>query len=287
MAQINESELSEAENDALHRDGHLSRRIFLKMVGATVVGTVAGTLPVPPVLANAMALPVSTAPYATNAMPAQSAQAITPASRDEAWAIAVASPLFQQVIAELNASHFVFDTTSAGFQHASDHGTLVGLKLEQIRSANRRMGASVVLTVNVQAEVLTGLQYLVSWCLNTSLEVRSIMFDARGPVYNSPEERGPSQSKVSRELRRPRRAENWSFDRDDPLPSRPEELVIEGWPPDSPEACHWFYLGCGSTEWAVDRGLVIHRCMQVVEERSCQTGQQRVLDLTYQNINWR
>lgn len=258
MPALDQPEPKDQGDQPLQHRPNPSRRRFLQAVGATIIGSVATTMPLPILDINASA---------------------APASRDKAWAIAVASPLFQEAIAELSEGQFVFDATSSSFREVGAQGSLVGLLLQHRSSASRRVGASLIMTVDLQAHSLNFVQFIVGWCLDFSLEAQSTIFDVRNQPYRQISDARPPQTLPP--LTRPRHGRHWTFARPVPLENRPEKLVVTGWPSDTTDACHWFYDGCTSTEWATENGAVIHRCTQVAEQRSCQPDHRRIVDLVY------
>jgi hypothetical protein len=241
------------ENSAAYA-AHLSRRGFLKAVGATVAGSLAASLSIPPHLAVAAAT--------STAAPA------------EPWAIAAASPLLQQAVSELTTLQFAFALDGAHFHHTSDYLGFVGLILPHRSASSRRCGVDLVLTVDMQARALTAVHYVIGWCLEGSLELNSGILDG------SPPELLQTRGGVI-VVPAPRHDRQWTFARNSAsIDPPPNPLPIDGWPPDASAACPWYYGGCITTAWAASGNVVIQRGTQVIETHSCQPGQTRTLNLS-------
>ncbi|MGH2543453.1 MAG: twin-arginine translocation signal domain-containing protein, partial [Ardenticatenaceae bacterium] len=101
--------------------GFLSRRSFLKAIGATALSGVATTLPLPPHLARA----------------ARRGQE----PLDELWEIVTLSPLFEQTIAGLGTYQITFDLNPLNFIPIAEYGSLVGMKLAHLSAPSQRTGA--------------------------------------------------------------------------------------------------------------------------------------------------
>jgi hypothetical protein len=239
-----------------------TRRVFLKALGVTAIGTVAGSLPIPPLLT-----PVSAAPAAP-----------PPESIEKALTIAKGAAMFQEISTDLQAYEFAFDVSFSAVHHSSANGVFVGFVLRHSRSSSRRTGADVIVTVNLSTEQLTVVQFVTGWCLVDAMQVSSTVLDIRAVPY---EESRPSRIHFSEPPRlvRPRTTQLHRLERANPRPLKPEEIVASGWPPERATDCYWYYQGCSSTEWIADQETLIYRCTQVAEEQSCQPGQQRILDL--------
>jgi hypothetical protein len=248
---------SETSTDRQRFAGHVSRRTFLTSVGAAMVGAVAAEL----------------------AIPASIAAAASPAASNEPWAIAAGSELFQHVIDELVAQQFVFDLNGASFQHTSDRAGLVGLTLRHRQSPSPRSGVDVVLTVDPQSRTLSAIQVIQGWCLDWSLEIHSIMFD--GTIVEE-YRRGVLVGTYYR-----RREQHWSFPRDAASATPPPSpLPLDGWPAETPDMCPWHYQGCIGMDWDTGKARTVHFGTRILEQRSCQAAQQRIIERTRQDYDW-
>lgn len=236
---------------------HLSRRTVLKALGATVVGSVAPVLAIPA--------------YVRTAAAAEAGDAT------DAWAIAAASPIFQQAIAELKVYQFQFTVDRGHFQSVAEDLPLVGLLFQHDKTPSQRTGVSLLCTVDTTTRTLRAVQYLVGWCQDGALDVMSVLLEERSIQPQFVQTRGGLV-----ELPGPRQEHHWSFSRPtSEIPPPPDPLPREGWPVDPPGRPVWFYGGCSGVAWAGEGTARILRCAQVTESRAGQADASRVFDLKY------
>lgn len=240
-----------SQENSLH-----SRRIFLKAVGATVLGSVAATVPIPSFVSQVAAVPES---------------------RRRAQEIASSAPLFRYVLGILQAHHFTFDASVDSFNYASEQERYAGLTLHHRETRSRRTGADLVLTVDMQSSILISVQYIIGWCLDCSLEVQSTVWDVRLELPRQGYGRKPTPK--PEDVTWPQQDQHWTLRRAPKEVTQSGTSLADDWPSDPPEACHWFYLGQHTTDWVTTNGQLSYRCTQVVEERSCQPEQKRTLAL--------
>ncbi|MGH2541594.1 MAG: hypothetical protein ACRDIB_02275 [Ardenticatenaceae bacterium] len=235
-------------------NGSLSRRAFLKTVGAVALGSLAGSLPITPHLALASG----------------AAKGLPPG---DPRSIVLLSPLFHQILAELALLRFSFSLDPTDFQRLSDYAQYTALRLAQVVSPGRGKGVDVVSTVDRAEGQLAAVQYIIGWSLDCCLEVRSTLVDGRRAPIKIGTARGEEL------CYRPRRETHQSFGRDRAgIPPPPAALPSEGWPTE-PAGERWLYGGCCQTRWDSSEGLVVHRAVQVVEERSGPLPATRAHDL--------
>jgi hypothetical protein len=231
----------------------ISRRGFLQAVGSAAIGAVAGTLPLPNHVAAAIQQP------------------------DAPWAIAATSPLLQKALENIQAlgCTFVLDATS--FATVVEQPDLVGLHLQQASRPSQRVGVDIFCTVDMNEGKLIGLQYMIGWSLEGSLEVSSVLFTPASlePVFvqtkaGLSEQPGPHWANV------------WAFSRPmEEIPPPPDPLPTEGWAPDVISPLHWFYSGKSAIEWSIVDGASILRCSGVAEVRSSDFTDVRHFQLIY------
>ena len=245
-----------------------SRRVFLKAVSTAAIGIAAA--------------PLASSAHSVNAAVAN--QSVKPPEAapidlvQKALAIAKADAMYQQALGEV--AGFEIDEDAANAKFTSSQGASVGLVLQNRTSSSPRLGANVVLTVDLASNALNVVQYLVGWCLHDRLQVMSTIFDTRWALYPEITDPRNLEGKPS-PLKRPRRVQEWTFLRPDSPPLRKEEMVEVGWPEETAETCYWHHLGCGDAAWTTVDKVDIYRCLVIVEQQSCKPDQQRRLDLTY------
>lgn len=261
MALFDESDLPAAVSTPVSGDVEQqpTRRTFLKAVGATFLGSVGGTAPISRTLRTAAAAPLPPEAIA---------------------AIVTASPLFQEVLGELQVYNIGFDVTPTNFHPTSDQGNLVGMRLQHHQAPSPRTGADLILTVDRQASLLVAVQYLIGWCLASSLEIHCTLLDQRRGEYEQP---CPKQRPLTAPpiMHRPRLERHWTFPLNHTRPSQPEQVPATGWPPDDPSRRFWQYQGGSGIEWATVHGLAVQRATQVQAQRSNQPDEQRVVNLDF------
>ncbi|OGO72707.1 MAG: hypothetical protein A2Z49_07670 [Chloroflexi bacterium RBG_19FT_COMBO_56_12] len=116
-----------------NQDNSISRRQFLKIAGVTLAGAAVTLLP---------ALPTSIA--AINTL-----QDIPIEEIRKALEIAKKESMFQEAVVELEALNIQFNIVPEAVSASSAQGDLVGLLLHQSSSPSRRMGADLILTVDM------------------------------------------------------------------------------------------------------------------------------------------
>ena len=198
----------------------------------------------------------------------------------KALEIAKKESMFQEAVVELEALNIQFNIVPEAVSASSAQGDLVGLLLHQSSSPSRRMGADLILTVDMSKEILNIVQYLVGWCLVKSTKLKSVIFDIRFPLYEKLRE-DRIKYDTPPKMTRPRKEHHWSFSRPNSPPLRPEDLVEFGWPPETTDSHFWYFDGCISPGWTVYREANHFLCAQVGEHQSDDSRQQRVLDLAY------
>jgi hypothetical protein len=159
-----------------------------------------------------------------------------------------------------------FNVTVDSALFASLQEPLAGFVLPHSQSPSRRMGADLALTVDVAQGLVTSVHFLTGWSLVDMLEVASITFDVRNPLYEESRD-GRIQYDTPPALIRPRIEDYWTFPRPDSPPMTDADLVETGWPPhaEDPAAGYWHYGGCNQTGWMVEREAWVYRCVQVRE----------------------
>jgi hypothetical protein len=242
----------------------VSRRQFLKVASVTICGTAAYTI-------LGLSRGFTDMDAATQSLAS---------SWDEALAISRNAPMFQETISELDGLDLRFDVSEKTIRQTSFQDRYIGLVMKQTDSQSPRMGADLVLTIDLASKTLNVVQRVVGWSLLDTLQVSSVIFDARDPLYE--EWRNPRiHYDIPPRMIRPRLERLWSVWRpDSPLP-RPEDLVELGWPLETPDSHYWHYGGCSDCVWVADREAWVYRCVQVLEERSGEVEQRRTVDLDY------
>ena len=260
-----ESRLQDQIQDSeLNQDSALSRRQFLKIAGVSLAGAAVTLLPT---------VPTSIAAFNTlQYLPIEDIR--------KALEIAKKAPMFQEAITELEAINIRFNIVPESVSASSAQGDLVGLLLHQSSSPSRRLGADLLLTVDLSKEILNIVQYLVGWCLVKSTKLKSVIFDIRFPLYEKLRE-DTVKYETPPNMIRPRKEHHWSLSRPNSPPVRPEDLVEFGWPPEAPDSHFWYFDGCTSPGWTVYREANHFRCAQAGEHQSDDARQQPVLDLVY------
>ena len=254
-------------DDDQDHDHSITRRQFLKIAGVTLAGVAATLLP---------GLPTRMA--ALDALQDVPIEAI-----HKALELARQEPMFQEAIAELDNLDIQFNIIPEAVGISSVQGDLVGLVLHQSGSPSRRMGASLILTVDLSKEVLNNVQYLLGWCLVQALKLKSVNFHIRLQPYEEARDDRVHDVTLPRMIR-PRIEHHWSFPRLNSPPIRLEDLVEFGWPPEtamSHMSHYWYFDGCTSPGWTVYREAKLFRCAQVGEHQSDDARQGRYLDLDY------
>jgi len=235
----------------------LSRRQFLQVAEIAIVGAAASKIPV---ISSSFGAPADDV--------------------EEALGIAENSPMFQEAIAYLFSLGIEFKVTPDAVKLSSIKEPLIGLVLRHDQSTSKRMGADVILTVDLQNKVLNTVQAATGWSLLDSLQVASVLFDIRLPLY--PEWRDDRlHYDTPPRMLRPGIEQQWSFWRPDSPPERPEDLVLYGWPAETRDSHYWYFDGCNLAGWVDDQGFLIYRCEQVEEHQSDDLGRRRVLSLDY------
>jgi|GEM_PF-3149439 len=211
--------------NSLPHSGSLSRRQFVKSIGAATLGALIGNVAVPPSISKAVA--------------ADSVDI------NRARAIAEESPLLKQALAELKSKGFAFDLSQSGFSRASSrpdfskYTELVGLSFASIETAPSRTVADIMATVDLKSQGLTSLTYSVVRSTDEALEVSEVLLQSDGQRRESEKSsprkgaivhRGPVVHPITAVMSSP------------PAPSRN---------PDDPEWCEEFYY-TECTQWYVD-----------------------------------
>lgn len=235
----------------------ISRRTLLKTLGATTLGTIAATLPVPS--------------YFTIAASA------TAANPSDAWAIAAASPILHRGLDHLKTYGFEFTLERTRFEYVGEKSPLIGLRLRQTGTLSRRTGADLLCTVDLDARKLVGVQYVIGACQDCSLEAQSVILNEQSLRSSYISTRDSTIEQPG-----PSRYDSWSYARSiADLPPPPDLLLpSQGWPPDVISPWYWYYKGCERTEWTADSPPIL-RCSEIVEARSSEPADQRRFTLVY------
>lgn len=225
----------------------ITRREFLKAASTVAVGATLSVLPVHP-LSSLAASPIKGEDLAA------------------ALEIAVSDALYQEAVAELQALGLTFQPAVDAVRLASIQDGLTGFVLPHRASPSRRMGADLALTVDVAPGLVTSVHFLTGWSLVEMLEMASITFDVRNPLYEESRD-GRIQYDTPPALIRPRIEEYWSFPRPNSPSMTDADLVETGWPPhaEDPAAGYWHYGGCSQAGWVVEREAWVYRGVQVRE----------------------
>ncbi len=170
---------------------------------------------------------------------------------EEALEIASKSSMYQEAVLELENLNYHFVADLPFVTYTFEYEDLFGIILKHKSSTNPRTGADLVMTFNLVKQSLDSLEYTIGWCLLNSLEVSSVFFDAGKPLY---EELRPERIYYEDPPRmiRPRSEQFQSFSRPDSPKVRPEDLVLEGWPIETPKSDYWHYDGCTLADWMTE-----------------------------------
>jgi hypothetical protein len=246
------------QNDDTPRSApHLSRRTILKALGVTVIGSVASVVPIPSHIAVAATAKVG--------------------ATQNSWAIAAASPIFQQAISQLKLFQFDFVIDQGHFRSVAEEPPLVGLLFQHNNTPSQRTGISMLCTVDTSTRTLRALQYVIGCCLDGTLEITSVLLDEQSIQKQFLQTRGGIMEVPGRY-----QEQHWSFSRSSKdIPPPPNILPLQGWPVDSSVASAWFYNGSTGVDWSGKAETRMLRCTQVTESRSTQPANVRVFDLVY------
>jgi hypothetical protein len=254
-----------SNRSGVHPAAHISRRQFLKTAGVTALGAAATVLP-------GHILDITSPP----ATPEVSVEDI-----EAALAVAREAPMFQDALAAVDLSSFGISAAAEAVRQSSKQDQLIGLILRHQKTVSNRTGVDLLLTVDLQDKVLSAVQVVTGWCLLSLLQVMSIAFDVREPLYEELRS-GRIQYDEPPRLIRPRQEFLGTFPRADPPPPQPEDFVEVGWPVETEKSRYWYYDGCSSAAWVLVKEAWVYRCTQVAEYQSKDTAQRCVLDLKYE-----
>lgn len=172
--------------------------------------------------------------------------------------IAMADAMYQETDAEIQALGMKLDTSFESVKFAEAQGSLIGLVIPHLLSPSKRMGVDVALTVDVNSGLLTSVHFLIGWSLVALLNVMSVSYDHRDPLFPISEPPLPPQ------MIRPRVENHWAFPRENSPPSKDIDRVVVGWPPhaEDPAAGYWHFGGCTKAAWLMDREEAVYRCTE-------------------------
>ncbi len=240
----------------------INRRHFLKLSGITILSA----------FIDVQISPLRSSTIHSNALQTNEDKI------KEVLEIALKSSMYQETVMELERLNYQFVADLPFVTYTIEYEDLFGLLLKHKSSTNPRTGADLVMTFNLEKQSLDSLEYAIGWCLLDSLEISSVFFDAGKPLY---EELRPERIYYEDPPRmiRPRSEQFQSFSRPDSPEVRPEDLVLEGWPIETPVSDYWYYDGCTSADWMPEGNSMFLRCAQIAEHRSKDKSDYRVIDL--------
>lgn len=175
----------------------------------------------------------------------QAVYALQDLELEQARSIALASRLLRQTSEDLQQQGFVFTLSRSDLVLASGHNRFAGLTFHSRQVSEYVASADIVLTIDMESQVLTSIQSVVGWSREHSLEVHSSVLDVPGHRYE----------------------QRWTFPREEGAALR------------TPVHPTWFYRGCQMVDWGVLGGQVAHRCVQMVEAHT--SGDVRTLTRTW------
>lgn len=194
--------------------------------------------------------------------------------------IATQDSIFQEIIVELKLFGFEFEITPRNIGFLSAQDSLIGFVLQQNVSISTRMGANMILTVDLLLNKLIAVQIIIGWSLVNILNVSSRIFDTSNQPY---EEMRSNRIKYSDppKLLRSYIEQSWSFLRENSPEIQLADLIETGWPPHAelPDSGYWHFGGCGAAAWLLRKGKWVYHCTQVSEYRG--VDESLLVDLNY------
>jgi hypothetical protein len=241
----------------------LTRNEFLKTMGVSAAGILAGV----PLLFR-----MQTSPSLKPQVPLE--------DLERGFQIAAGDGMVQDSLIGIRSLGFTLSIADESLVSYSAQEDLLGLVLRHQSSSSRRTGADLIATVDLGVGLVTMVQVIVGWSYIDTIDVASMIYDIRLPLYEEPYEGRLGHPDPPVWLR-PRLEQQWVYYRPDSPPIRPEDLLEVGWPPDEEaiQAGYWYYGGCSGAEWVLDQETYLYRGVQLVELR--EPEQRQLITLEY------